>query len=73
MSQKARQDRLKKCVALITKAGGSIDRASLLHKLGIDAVTFKKLIPTLEMHNLVEPECGEYGKAINHLTAVTSP
>lgn len=63
-------DRLKKrCVALIAAAGGSLDRTTLLHKLGIDAVTFKKLILTLEMCNLIECEFGERGKHIYHFNA----
>ena len=63
-------DHLKKrCVALIAKAGGAIDRTSLLRSLAIDAVTFKKLILTLEMCNLIEGECCERGKIVYHLSA----
>lgn len=63
-------DRLKKrCVALIAKAGGTLDRTSLLHKLSVDAVTFKKLILTLEMCNLVESEMSDRGKHLYHLSA----
>ena len=70
MSQKARQDRLKKrALGLLAKNGGKIDHTTLLRKLSIDAVTFKKLIITLEMSNLVEREVVKYGKQIIHLCA----
>ena len=59
----------KRCVALIAKAGGALDRTSLLHKLSVDAITFKKLILTLEMCNLVESEMSDRGKYLYHLSA----
>ena len=63
-------DRLKKrAMGLLAKHGGSLSRAKFVHSLNIDSVTFKKLISTLEMCNLIESECGDYGKAIYHLTA----
>ena len=63
-------DRLKKrALALLTKAGGSLDRASFVHKLGIDSETFKKLVTTLEICNLLESEICERGKVVYHLTA----
>ena len=70
MSQKARQDRLKKrALGLLAKHEGKIDHTTLLLKLSINAVTFKKLIITPEMSNLVEREVVEYGKQIIHLCA----
>ena len=63
-------DRLKKrAMGLLAKAGGTIDHTTLLRKLSIDAVTFKKLIVTLEMSSLIEREIAEYGKQIIHLCA----
>ena len=70
MSQKAKQDRLnKRALALLTKAGGSLDCASFVHKLGIDSETFKKLVTTLEICNLLEIEICERSKVAYHLTA----
>ncbi len=61
-------DRLKKrAMGLLAKAGGSLDRATLVHKLGVDSVTFKKIIMTLEMCNLIECEACERGKTMYHL------
>ncbi len=63
-------DRLKKrALAHLAKAGGSLDRATLVHKLAIDSVTFKNLVKTLEMCNFIESEMAEHGKVIYHLTA----
>ena len=63
-------DRLKKrAMGLLAKHGGALDRTSLLRGLSIDAVTFKKLVTTLEMCSLIEVECGERGKLIYHLSA----
>ena len=63
-------DRLKKrAMGLLAKHGGSLDHTTLLHKLSIDAVTFKKLILTLEMCNLVESEMSDRGKYLYHLSA----
>ena len=55
-------DRLKKrAMAIIDGAGGAINRSSRLRKLKVDAVTFKKIVLTLEMCDLIESECGEHG------------
>lgn len=63
-------DRLKKrAMAFLASAGGRLDRTSFLRKLKIDAITFKKLILTLEMSDLVESEIGEYGKVTYSLMA----
>ena len=70
MSQNARQDRLnKRALGLLAKHEGKIDHTTLLRKLSTNAVTFKKLIITLEMSNLVERKVVEYGKQIIHLCA----
>ena len=63
-------DHLKKrAMGLLAKNGGSLDHTTLLHKLSIDAVTFKKLVVTLEMCTLIESEMSERGKIIYHLSA----
>ena len=63
-------DRLKKrAMGLLVKNGGSLDHTTLLHKLSIDAVAFKKLVVTLEMCTLIESEMSERGKIIYHLSA----
>lgn len=56
-------------MAFLASAGGRLDRTSFLRKLKIDAITFKKLILTLEMSDLIESEIGEYGKVIYSLMA----
>lgn len=53
----------------MSKFGGKIDHSTLLRKLAVDAVTFKKLINTLEMSDLIEREFGDRGKQIIHLCA----
>ena len=63
-------DRLKKrAMSLLAKHNGMLNRAKFVHALNIDSVTFKKLVSTLEMCNLIESELGEHGKAIYHLIA----
>ena len=59
----------KRAMGLLAKNGGSLDHTTLLHKLSIDAVAFKKLVVTLEMCTLIESEMSERGKIIYHLSA----
>ena len=50
-------DRLKKrFLGLLAKAGGQIDRTTLLRKMHIDAVSFQKIVLTLHMCDLIEEE-----------------
>ena len=50
-------DRLKKrFIALLTKAGGQLDRTTLLRKLNIDSSTFQKIVMTLHMSDMIEEE-----------------
>lgn len=50
-------DRLKKrFVELLAKAGGQLDRATLLKKMHIDAATFQRIVLTLHMCNMIEEE-----------------
>ena len=59
----------KRALGLLAKHGGALDRATFVHKLSTDSVTFKKLGCTLEMCNLIESEMCERGKMIYHLIA----
>ena len=50
-------DRLKKrFVGLLAKAGGQLDRATLLKKMHIDATTFQRIALTLHMSDMIEEE-----------------
>lgn len=50
-------DRLKKrFLALLAKAGGQMDRTSLLRSMNIDASTFQKIVMTLHMADMIEEE-----------------
>ena len=50
-------DRLKKrFVGLLAKAGGQLDRATLLKKMHIDAATFQRIVLTLHMCDMIEEE-----------------
>lgn len=50
-------DRLKKRVlGLIADAGGSLDRTTILRRMGIDSGTFTKIVKTLHMCDLIEEE-----------------
>ena len=63
-------DRLKKrFLGLIAKAGGQIDRTTLLRKMHIDAVSFQKIVLTLHMCDLIEEELLDRRKTIFTLKA----
>ena len=63
-------DRLKKrFLGLIAKAGGQIDRTTLLRKMHIDAVSFQKIVLTLHMCDLIEEEMLDRRKTIFTLKA----
>ena len=50
-------DRLKqRFVAILAKAGGQLDRATLLRKMHIDAATFQRIALTLHMCDMIEEE-----------------
>ena len=46
----------KRMLAMLTRAGGTMDRASLLKNMHVDVETFKKIIKTLHMCNMIEEE-----------------
>ena len=50
-------DRLKKrFVGLLAKAGGQLDRSTLLKNLNIDSATFQRIVLTLHMCDMIEEE-----------------
>ena len=52
-----RFDRLKKrFVGLLAKAGGQLDRSTLLKNLNIDSTTFQRIVLTLHMCDAIEEE-----------------
>ena len=52
-----RFDRLKKrFLALLAKAGGQLDRSTMLKNLNIDATTFQRVVLTLHMCDMIEEE-----------------
>lgn len=54
-------------MAIIAGAGGKIDRSTLLRKIKVDVVTFKKIVDTLILCDLLETELSEHGKTLYHL------
>ena len=46
----------KRLLAMLARAGGTMDRASLLKNMHIDVDTFRKVIKTLHMCNMIEEE-----------------
>lgn len=61
-------DRLKKrALAIVDGSGGKIDRSTFLRKLKVDVVTFKKIVDTLILCDLIEAELGEHGKTMYSL------
>ena len=46
----------KRLLAMLARAGGTMDRASLLKNMHVDVDTFKKIIKTLHMCNMIEEE-----------------
>ena len=46
----------KRMLAMLTRAGGTMDRASLLKNMHVDVETFRKIIKTLHMCNMIEEE-----------------
>ena len=46
----------KRMLAMLARAGGTMDRASLLKNMHVDVETFKKIIRTLHMCNMIEEE-----------------
>ena len=50
-------DRLKKrFLGLLSKAGGEMDRSTLLKNMTIDSMTFQRIVLTLHMCDLIEEE-----------------
>lgn len=56
-------------MGLIAKAGGQIDRTTLLRKMHIDAVSFQKIVLSLLMCDLIEEEMLDRRKTIFTLKA----
>lgn len=56
-----------RAMAIIAGAGGKIDRSTLLRKIKVDVVTFKKIVDTLILCDLLETELSEHGKTLYHL------
>lgn len=58
-------DRLKnRFVGLLRKAGGQLDRSTLLRNMNIDATTFTKIVHTLHMCDMIEEEMIDRRKTI---------
>ena len=53
--------------AIIAGVGGKIDRSTLLRKIKVDVVTFKKIVSTLILSDLLEAELSEHGKTLYYL------